>query len=103
MKNIDMALQRLLRSAAEVPDEKPATVPFGFETRVIALWRAGQGNGGVNGVARLVRRVAALAAVVILIASAASFHELREARDAIDTGSDELAIADSAIETEFYQ
>ena len=103
MKHVDTALPRLLRSAAEVSDEKPDAVPFGFETRVIALWRAGQGNGGANGVARLVGRVVALAAVVILIASAASFHEFREARDAIETGSNEFAIADSAIETEFDQ
>jgi hypothetical protein len=99
MKNVDSALQRLLRSAAEVSDEKPDAVPFGFETRVVTLWRAGQRNG----VARLVGRVVALAAVVILIASAASFHEFREARDAIETGSNEFAIADSAIETEFDQ
>ena len=103
MKKIDTMLARLLRSAAQVPDDKPVTVPFGFETRVIALWRSGNQNGGVNGIARLARRVAALAAVVILIFSAASVYEFREARDAIESGSDEYAIADSAIESEFYQ
>jgi hypothetical protein len=103
MKKIDAAMQRLLRSAAQVPDEQPAAVPFGFETRVIALWRAGNKNGAMNGIARLAGRVLALAAVVILIFSAASVYEFRDARDAIESGSDEFAIADSAIDTEFYQ
>ncbi|MBO0694658.1 MAG: hypothetical protein J2P56_01010, partial [Verrucomicrobia bacterium] len=50
------SLDRLLRSAAEPGDEAPVEMPFGFDTRVVALWRA----MGVkpNGVAALLRRVA---------------------------------------------
>jgi len=102
MKPTDDALHRLFRSAAQVPEEHEASVPFGFDTRVVALWRAGNGNG-VNGIARLVRRVAVLAAFVILISSAASYHELQEAQDTVDSASNEYAIADTAIENEFYQ
>ena len=49
------------------------------------------------------RRVAVLAAFVILISSAASYHELQEAQDTVDSASNEYAIADTAIENEFYQ
>ena len=42
MKDRDSALQRLLRSAAQVPEEKITGAPFGFETRVVARWRAGR-------------------------------------------------------------
>jgi hypothetical protein len=102
MKNIDNALQRLFRSAAQVPDQTDSSVPFGFETRVVALWRA-NGNAGNNGIGRLVRRVAVLAAAVILVSSAAAFREFRDARDIVDPDSNEFAIADTAIDNEFYQ
>ena len=103
MTNSDSALERLLRSAAQVPDEPEASgAPFGFDTRVVALWRSGNGQG-VNGILRLLRRVAVIAGIVIVVSSAASYHELREAEDTIDSGSSEYAIADTAIENEFYQ
>ena len=102
MKPSGNLLQRLLKSAAQAPEEPEPSVPFGFDTRVVALWRAGNGNG-VNGIARLVRRVAVIAAFVILISSAASFHELQEAQESVDSASNEYAIADTAIENEFYQ
>ena len=102
MKPAEKALQRLLKSAAQVPEEQEFSAPFGFDTRIVAQWRASNGNG-VNGIARLVRRVAVLAAFVILISSAASYHELQEAQDTVDIASNEYAIADTAIENEFYQ
>jgi hypothetical protein len=54
----DHEIDRLLRSAAKTGDEAPAEMPFGFDTRVVALWRA----LGVkpNGIASLLRRVALL-------------------------------------------
>ena len=49
MKEIDPmrkdGLERLLHSAARAVGDKPAEAPFGFETRVVALWRAGAPNG----------------------------------------------------------
>ena len=103
MNDANSRLQRLLRTAAQAPGEEPASVPFGFDTRVVALWRAGAGNGAASGVLRLVRGVAALAAVVILLSGAASFHEYQASRDIIDSGDNEFAIADSAIQSEFDQ
>ena len=92
-------IDRLLRSAARAREETAATMPFGFDTRVVALWRAGLPNDN-NGLVPLLRRVAVLAVAVIAISSAAVVYELNQ-----ETATDELftntyAIADSAIESE---
>jgi len=102
MKPVESSLQRLLRSAGQVPDDAAASVPFGFDTRVVALWRASR-NGNGNGIVRLVRKVALMAAVVLTASGVASFRELRTAQDVIEPSSNEFAIADTAIENEFDQ
>ena len=103
MKRDSTVLERLLRSASQVRERTAVPVPFGFETRVVALWRAASENFSGNGIGRLVRRVAVVAALVILISGAASFRELRETRDIVEPGANEFAIADSAIQNEFDQ
>jgi hypothetical protein len=103
MKRSDSKLARLLRSAALTTDQAPAATPFGFETRVVALWRAGTVNGGSNGILRLVRRVALVAGCVIVVSGAASFRELRATQDIVEPGANEYVIADSAIQNEFDQ
>ena len=55
-------LDRLLRNAAGPSDDAPIEMPFGFDSRVIALSRR-NGNGAAFGL--LLRRVAAIAAAVI--------------------------------------
>lgn len=96
----DVDLARLLRSASQVRDDVPASTPFGFDTRVVALWRANPANG-TNGLARLVRRVAVLATMVIVVSSAAAFYEIKQSRETLDEPlTNEFAIADSAIQDE---
>ena len=92
-------LDRLLRSAAHAKDESPIEMPFGFDTRIVALSRR-NGNGGV--VAKLLRRVALAAAAVIVLASAGAYFESRNS-DASDAFGNEFAIADSAIQDEMAQ
>jgi hypothetical protein len=92
-------LERLLCSAALTIHDEPAEPPFGFETRVVALWRAGAPNGN-NGVARLLRRVAILATAVIAVSSAAVVYETSQERANDEPFMNAFAIADSAIETE---
>jgi len=103
MKEIDSnrrdGLERLLRSAALAVDDKAAEAPFGFETRVVALWRAGAPNGN-NGVARLLRRVMIFATAVIAVSSAAVVYETSRERENDLAFTNAFAIADSAIETE---
>ena len=95
MKNVD--LDRLLRAASKDKDEAPAEMPFGFDTRVIALSRR-NGNGAVFGA--LLRRVALMAAAVIVLASAGAWLEFNQSDDVIAASGNEFAIADSVIQDE---
>jgi hypothetical protein len=92
-------IDRLLRSAAQVSDESPPAAPFGFDTRVVALWRASASKP--NGLVTLIRRVALLAAAITVIATAAAVREVRQNREIGDSVTNEFAIADSAIQNEF--
>jgi hypothetical protein len=93
-------LDRLLRSAAAAGNDAPIEMPFGFDTRVIALSRR-NGNGAAFGL--LLRRVAAIAALVIVFATAGAYLEFNQNSDAIFSSGNEFAIADSAIQDEVAQ
>src|ERR1700760_4348078 len=101
MKPADHNLDRLLRSAAGVGDEAPLQPPFGFETRVVALWRATPSRK--NGVVGLLRGVALSSAVIIVLAAAGTVREYQQSADAGDASTNEYAIADSAIQMEISQ
>jgi hypothetical protein len=101
MKDIDPKLGRLLRSAAQAREDISPEAPFGFDTRVVALWRASK--PGSNGLGRFLRRVSITAAGVIVMASAAAFYEVQQDGDDDDAYGSEFAIADSAIQNEFLQ
>ena len=91
-------IDRLLRSAAHADEEVPAAVPFGFDTRVVALWRAGTPKA--NGVMQLLRRVAVLSIAVIVISTIAAVRELNQSREIRESFDNEFSIADSAIQDE---
>ena len=97
MKNDD--IDRLLQSAAQAGEEAAAEMPFGFDTRVVALWRAATPNG--NGVMRLLRRVAVLSAAVIVVSTIAAVREANRSSEIRDSLTNEFAIVDSAIQDEF--
>jgi acid phosphatase family membrane protein YuiD len=99
MKNKD--IDRLLRSAAQTANERPAAMPFGFDTRVVALWRAA--GAKANGVVQLLRSVALLSAVVIVISTIAVVREANQSREIRASLTNEFAIADSAIQDEFLK
>src|SRR3954453_21084036 len=92
-------IDRLLQSAAHANEEVPASMPFGFDTRVVALWRAGMPKA--NGVMQLVRRVAVLSIAVIVISTIAAIREANQSREIRESFTNEFAIADSAIQDEF--
>ena len=92
-------IDRLLRSAAQGDEEVPAEMPFGFDTRVVALWRAGTPKA--NGVMQLLRRVAVLSIAVIVISTVAAIREANQSREIRESFANEFAIADSAIQDEF--
>jgi hypothetical protein len=97
----DQEIDRLLRSAAQASGEAPAEMPFGFDTRVVALWR--ESRAKPNGVASLLRRVALLSAAVIAISTLAAVRELRQNQERYNDFTNEFAIADTAIQDEFSQ
>jgi hypothetical protein len=72
-------------------------MPFGFDTRVIALSR-GNGNGATF--ALLLRRVTLVAAALIVLATAGAYFEFN--RDS-DTIGNEFAFVDSAVQDEVAQ
>ena len=102
MKHSDLAVNRLLRAAAEATNDQPNEMPFGFETRVLAHWRASENRDLVD-LGRLLRRVVVLSLAVIALASAGTYNELRLADDSDEPFTDENAIADSAIGSAFEQ
>jgi acid phosphatase family membrane protein YuiD len=97
----DHKIDRLLRSAAQTRDEVPADMPFGFDTRVVALWRGLAAKP--NGIASLLRRVALLSALVIAISTLAAVREIKQNREQLNDLTNEFAIADTAIQDEFSQ
>ena len=90
-------LDRLLRAASKEKDEAPTDMPFGFDTRVIALSRR-NGNGAAFGA--LLRRVALVAAAVLVLATAGAWLEFNRDGDPIVASGNEFAIADSVIQDE---
>jgi len=94
-------IDRLLQSAAQADEQTEPVMPFGFDTRVIALWRAAAPR--VNGVLSLVRRVALISAAVIVISTVVLVREAKQSRDIDESFANEFAIADTAIQDEFSQ
>ena len=92
MRNRDQILNRLLRAAkGPAPDVE---MPFGFDTRVLAIARESAPNGSVI-IALFARRAAILAVAVIAFASVGVYRA--------STSNNELpaeyAMADTAIQT----
>jgi hypothetical protein len=92
-------IDRLLQSAAQADSDAPSAMPFGFDTRVVARWRAGSPKA--NGVMQLLRRVAVLSIAVIVISTIAAIREANQSREIRESFTNEFAIADSAIQDEF--
>jgi hypothetical protein len=69
-------------------------MPFGFDTRVVALWRA---NDPFIGVTQLLRQVVFIAITLIVLASAGAWRELNQSGPAGEIVGDDYAFADSAI------
>ena len=102
MKQTDV--DRLLHSAANATEPAFAEAPFGFDTRVVASWRSGK--NGVNDSAelsRFLRGAGAIAFAVLVLAGAATYRQYRDETKFASLTTNEYAIADSAIQTEFAQ
>jgi hypothetical protein len=92
VKNRDEILDRLFRAAiAPVP---PKEMPFGFDTRVLALVPASSLNGSAI-IALLAQRAAMIALAVIALASVGVYR----ASTSNDDLPAEYAMADNAIQS----
>jgi len=92
VKNRDEILDRLFRAAiAPVP---PKEMPFGFDTRVLALVRASSLNGSAI-IAVFAQRAAMFALAVIALASVGVYR----ASTSNDDLPAEYAMADNAIQS----
>ncbi len=100
MEPREAELHRLLRAASKVDDASPPEMPFGFDTRVVARWRAQPANFEFGDVGRLVRRIAAVAMLVTAFAAAGTYWQLEndDDDDFVSPLTNAYAIADSAIE-----
>ena len=104
MKEPGAHLDRLLRSAAKAGEPAAPEMPYGFETRVVALWRAGHGEAfEAAELTRFLRRIGAVALAVLVLASAGAYRQFGENERRAAPQTNEYAIADSAIETELSQ
>jgi hypothetical protein len=101
MKVDDKHLDRLLRSAASAPDEPVTDVPLGFATRVVASWGLGRGRNGAADLTHFLRRIDAIAIVVFLLAGIGVYWQFNDNETRTAPQTNEYAIADSAIQTEF--
>lgn len=102
MNDLDQKIDRLLRSAAQAREEVPAAMPFGFDTRVAALWRT-QEEATATGLTHLIRAVALIAVAVIAVAAAGTYREATATPDTDEPFANEYVVADSTIQTEFLQ
>jgi hypothetical protein len=92
VKNRDEILDRLFRAA--IAPAPPAEMPFGFDTRVLALARELPPNGSAL-IALFARRATMIALAVIALATAAVYR-------ASSSNSDlpaEYAVVDNAIQS----
>lgn len=80
----------------------PEAMPFGFITRMIALWRASATNA--NSLTLLPRRMALLSTAVIAISTVGAVYEVRQHREEVgERFTNEFAIADSAMQDELLK
>jgi hypothetical protein len=104
MKERDADLDRLLRSAATASGALMPEAPYGFETRVLASWRAGLGRATEAAeLTNFLRRIGVVAMAVLALASAGAYLQFNENEARTIPQTNEYAIADTAIQTEFSQ
>jgi hypothetical protein len=102
MNDVDEKIARLVRSAGSTSEDVSEQAPFGFDTRVVALWHASEQATSL-GLGRLIQRVGLAAAGVIVIATAGAYRESNRNLEKSEPFANEFAIADSAIQDEFLQ
>jgi hypothetical protein len=102
MAELDEHLKRLLKLAAAAKSEEVTGAPFGFDTRVVATWRALPKNGTVE-LVRFVHRIALLAIAITVFGGIAAYRQISEDEEIGEPLTNDYAIVDSTIERQFMQ
>jgi hypothetical protein len=84
--------KRLVAMARQAPAVPPAEMPFGFDTRVIAGWRAQVDDGESSLWVPLLRGALVCSVLIVALTVAMNYQTLKEREPT------SLAIADSAIQ-----
>jgi anti-sigma-K factor RskA len=84
--------KRLAAMARQAPAAPPAEMPFGFDTRVIANWRAQADDGDSSLWVPLLRGALVCSVLIVALTVAVNYQTLKEREPT------SLAIADSAIQ-----
>ena len=88
--------KRLAGTARRAPEEPALEMPFGFDTRVLAVWQAQREGEELLPWAQLLRGALVCASLIMLLSLAMNFQSMKEG----DPGP--VAIADSAIRMSLY-
>ncbi len=104
MAKFDPELNRLFAQAAQAPEPAAPEMPFGFETRIVALAKETRTRDGSESrqLTLFLRRMAFAAVVVTAFASSAAYWQMNENEDATESLSNSYAIADTAIDADFF-
>ena len=100
MDKRDSHLTRLLKLAAAAKEEAAMEAPFGFDTRVVALWRQMKPNGNGD-LARFVRRVALAAIAITILAGFGTYQQLDQDDETSEPLTNDYAFVDTAIQNQF--
>jgi len=105
MGRLDSELERLLRAAAAAAEASREEAPFGFDTRVVALWQSQRSvkNGEAWSLAAFAGRIAIGATIVAAAASGGAIWQLKENEDLDEPVTNAYALADSVIEAGTWQ
>ncbi len=106
MAKLDDELNRLLANAAQAaPDHASTEIPFGFDTRIVALVKEKRSVEGRESrqLNIFLRRMALAAVIVTAFASSAAYWQMSQNEDATEPLSNAYAIADTAIDADFFQ
>ena len=105
MAKLDRELNRLLAGAARAAGEPAPEIPFGFDTRVVAFarekWAADRVEARI--VTHLLRRVVVFGLLLTAVSASAAYWQISENDDLAEPLSNSYAIADTAIDAEFFQ
>ena len=77
MDGRDTHLMRLLTLAAAAKEESAIEAPFGFDTRIVALWREMKSNGNGD-LTRFVRRIALVAIVITILGGLGTYSQVNQ-------------------------